>query len=166
MSDGYAHRSQSAGRAARRPTPTRHRSLPVPVTSMDSQDWRGPALSDLESECAVVRAATRSSLLLAWCGSPPPSDGSPSKGRAPPPTGSAPPGRPSPVARARPAARPASSHPNAGTPTTRSASGAPPPCWTPSSRAATKAPFGPIPPTVPTRTHKALSSLKPRNKLP
>ena len=82
MSDGYARRSQSAGRAARRPTPIRHRSLPVPVTSMDSQDWRGPALSDLESEYAVVRAATRSSPLRALHESPPPSHGRQPKGRA------------------------------------------------------------------------------------
>lgn len=59
-----------------------------PELAKDFRDWRAPARSDLESERAAIRAATRSSPLLAWYGSPPASEGSPSKGRAVPTIGS------------------------------------------------------------------------------
>src|SRR5689334_20080143 len=82
MSDGYAHRRQSAGRAGHKLTPVRHRSLPVPVSATDSQGWRGPTLSDLESEGVAACAATRSSLLLALLGSLPAFHEEQPKGRA------------------------------------------------------------------------------------
>ena len=120
--DDLGRRAGPAGRGGRRPGRGRARVPSTPAS--DCCRCSPPATAGISAACPPTCTRPPASSASSSTTATTAARASPSGASRPPGTGSPRPGRPSPAANARPAAPRASSRPNAGTLTTRSASGA------------------------------------------